>query len=239
MINKPIIGISADYSTKDTYSKYPWYALRENYASSLANLGATPLILPYDLASLNHYESILDGILITGGDFDISPSYYGGTNHPSIKLIENRTSFELELFKTFYNSNKPILGICGGHQLINVALGGSLIQDIPDQYPNALNHSQIEPPHTTSHTVDILEGSLLYNICQSKQIKVNSRHHQAVLSTGEGVTISGYASDEIIESIEDQKHHFCLGIQWHPEFICTEHDRKILTSFIHSCQKKN
>lgn len=238
MTKKPIIGITADYSTKDHYSKYPWYALRENYAGCLTDLGAIPLILPHDLNAIPVYEALIDGLVITGGDFDIDPRYYGEDINPEVtNIIEGRTSFEMAIFKQFYASGKPIFGICGGQQLINVALGGSLVQHIPDITNNVIPHSQPNPRHQTSHTVNIEPTSKLHTICQQSKIEVNSSHHQAVARLGKNLIASGIAPDGVIEAIEDATHPFCMGMQWHPEFFCTEHDRAIIQSFVTACKK--
>lgn len=237
MISKPIIGITPDYSTKQEYSKYPWYALRENYSSCLTQLGAVALILPYDMDAISNYCDLIDGLVITGGDFDIDPRCYGESATSTVgNIIENRTNFELQIFKQMYGLGKPILGICGGHQLINVALGGDLIQHIPDIIESDINHSQPNPRHETSHTVHVSPGSMLYKICQQSSIKVNSSHHQAVKNPGASLAISGTAPDGVIEAIEDRTHPFCLGLQWHPEFFCTEHDEAILRNFIAACK---
>jgi len=238
MSRKPVIGITADYSTKEHYSKYPWYALRANYADCLIKLGAVALVLPHDMEAINTYELMLDGLVITGGDFDIDPRYYNEDATSNMgNVIESRTSFEMAIFKQFYNANKPIFGICGGQQLINVTLGGSLIQHIPDVTDNSIAHSQPNPRHQTSHSVKIAEGSKLYNICGKKTIEVNSSHHQSVALLGKNLIASGVAPDGIIEAIEAINHPFCIGLQWHPEFFCTSDDQLIIQNFIDSCKK--
>lgn len=239
MSEKPIIGVTVDYSTKDTYSKFPWYALRENYSSSLVSFGADVIILPCELSSIHRYAGLVDGLLISGGDFDIDPKYYNEPIHNEVKnVVDLRTSFELSMFEICYKLNKPILGICGGEQLINVALGGSLIQHIPDVVGDSIIHTKTDAGYRPSHTVKLEHGSKIHKICGAEEIHVNSSHHQAVGSLGEGLVVSGMAPDGIIEVIEDISHSFCIGVQWHPEFLLTEYDKKIIKSFVEACKKK-
>jgi putative glutamine amidotransferase len=236
-MKRPIIGITADSSLEPTYSKYPWYALRENYVSSLTDMGAIGLILPHQIDAAEDYLTILDGLLITGGDFDINPSLYGQKAGEHVgNIIEGRTNFEWKIFDLFFKANKPILGICGGQQLINVALEGSLIQHLE---PGDINHQQMKlqiPPHQTSHSINIIPNSKIYSIFNALEIHVNSSHHQAVDQVGKGLIISAKAPDGVIEVIEHEQHPFCIGVQWHPEYLCTGHDKMLFKSFIDACR---
>ena len=130
IMKKPLIGITLDNETKKTYSKFPWYALRANYVSSIINLNAIPIPLSHNKKLINSFGELLDGLIITGGDFDIDPQIYNTKRKGSQNIKRTRTNFELGIYKTFFELGKPILGICGGAQLINVAAGGTLIQDL-------------------------------------------------------------------------------------------------------------
>ena len=130
--------------------------------------------------------------------------------------------------------NIPILGICGGEQLINVVLGGTLIQDIKSLKLETLEHEQSNIRNQTSHKVYIEPKTLLHKIVGEETIDVNSAHHQAIDKLGDGLKISSKAQDGIIESIESLNHKWCLGIQWHPEFLITKADKLIFTDFIHN-----
>lgn len=237
MKKRPIIGVTTDYSTKESYSKFPWYALRENYVSFLTNLGAQVIILPCDIDAVSTYCNITDGLVITGGDFDIDPAYYNESVRGEIRdIIDFRTSFELALFNEYYKLEKPILGICGGEQLINIALGGTLIQHIPDEIANHMIHNAPDAGYRTSHPVNISKDSRLYELCGTDEILVNSSHHQSIKKLGSGLRSAATAPDGVIEAIEDPSHLFCLGVQWHPEFLLTDHDKKITKSFIEACK---
>ncbi len=232
---KPIIGISIDTGTKKTYSKFPWYAIRINYINSVINSYGLPLMLPSKPELADYYFDLIDGILITGGDFDIDPKIYGEKKDKSIVRIDKaRTNFEIKMARLALKKNKPILGICGGQQLLNVALNGSLIQHIDK---TNIKHEQSQPRNKFSHKVQISLKSKLYKIVKKKEFRVNSAQHQAIKKIGKNLNINAIAEDGIIEGIELDNHKFFLGIQWHPEFFISNYDKKIFKAFIKACQK--
>jgi len=235
MPKKPIIGITLDAEEIGGYSKwYPWYALRANYVEAVVKAGGVPILLPHETPLADAYINQIAGFIITGGDFDIDPAIYGAKEkHPKTQTKPKRTDFEAEMTRLALAENKPILGICGGMQLINVILGGTLIQHVPDVTGNSL-HEQKDDRKNPAHTVKITPGSLLYKITAKDSIKVNSTHHQAVEKPGKGVKVTAEAPDGIIEAIEYPAHPFCLGVQWHPEFHADPEgkDAKIFAAFV-------
>ncbi len=231
--NKPTIGITMDYEENKTYSKFPWYALRQNYCSAISKMNAIPIPLPHENTLIPDMLSLIDGLVISGGAFDIDPSYFSETTkYKNIVTKKKRTDFELDVTLQALQLNIPILGICGGEQLLNVIYGGSLFQDIAKDLPKSLNHEQTNPRDQTSHEVTIVPNTLLENIVKKRKINVNSAHHQSVNRLGNGLKVCAMANDGIIEGIEDNEKHFCLGIQWHPEFLITSSDKNILKRFI-------
>jgi len=234
---QPLIGFSLDYETVQTYSKLPWYALRENYCAAIVAQGGVPVCLPHEPALAEQYLDVIDGLVITGGAFDIPPSMYGDTSqHETVVLKEKRTQFEFAITRGAVARNIPILGICGGEQLLNVVLGGTLIQHIPDSIVDALAHEQPNPRHEVGHSVRIAQGTLLQRIVQREEIQVNSAHHQAVRAVGDGVVVNAVAPDGVIEGIEYPAHPFCVGVQWHPEYHVTTADTHIFEAFLsHAC----
>lgn len=235
MTQPPIIGFTLDHETKDTYSKLPWYAIRQNYLQSASDAGATPVALGHDVRDVDAYLNLIDGLVIIGGDFDIDPALYGGgPRHKTVTLKQSRTAFEWAITKGALARNMPILGICGGQQLLNVVLGGTLIQHIPDVMDSEIAHEQPNPRNEVGHSVTILRHSLLYEIVGEQTIGVNSAHHQAAAEVAPECIISAKAPDGIIEAIElpTDQHPFCLGVQWHPEYHVTEADTKIWQAFI-------
>ena len=232
-MKKPIIGITLDIEKKKTYSKFPWYALRQNYLSSLTKFNAIPFPLLHEKKYIIDFCHFIDGLIITGGDFDIDPKIYRTNNTKSKNFKKKRTNFEINIFNHFFKFNKPILGICGGAQLINVACGGTLKQDLK-KVP--INHEQINPRNQSSHNVNIIKKTHLHKICGVQKIKVNSAHHQSVKKIGDNLNVSGMASDGVIEAIEHKKHKWCIGLQWHPEFLITKYDSIIIKNFINEAK---
>ena len=233
MSNHPIIGITADYQEKvNCYSKYPWFALRKHYTSCLERLGCMPIILPPS----KNFKNIdfLDGLLISGGDFDIDPSFYDQKIHSNnVKTIPKRTEFEMNLINLFIKRQKPILGICGGSQLINVYFNGTLIQDIETN----IKHEQPNPRNETSHEIILEESSYFKKFNSIDKIYVNSAHHQAVDKLGIDLIVDAKAPDGIIEAFHHISHYYCVGIQWHPEFLITDFDERVIKDFVENVKK--
>ncbi|HEX2582049.1 MAG TPA: gamma-glutamyl-gamma-aminobutyrate hydrolase family protein [Dongiaceae bacterium] len=234
---KPLIGVTLDSEAPGGYSRFPWYALRENYCAAIMEAGGTPIALPHEADLVDDYLNRLDGLLVTGGAFDIDPARFGAASrHASVTIKEKRTAFEWAMVEGALSRDMPVFGICGGQQLLNVVLGGSLIQHIPDEFPNALAHEQPNPRNEPSHTVALAAGSKLRAICGQDRLSVNSAHHQAVKGTAPGIVINAVAGDGIIEGIEDPRRRFCIGVQWHPEFLLSDGDRNLFRSFIVHCR---
>lgn len=232
----PIIGLTLDHEEGGGYSRYPWYALRENYAGCVTAAGGVPVALPHGLESVAPYLDLMDGLIVTGGDFDVDPALFGATEtHAKVSVKAGRTAFELALLRGAMDRDMPVLGICGGMQLLAVALGGTLIQHIPDAHPDALPHEQPNPRHEPGHTVTLDPASKLAGITGPGPFPVNSAHHQAVESMPAAMRITAHAPDGIIEAIEDPAKRFCIGVQWHPEFTISPADAALLKAFVAAC----
>lgn len=237
-MNQPIIGITLDQENKKTYSNFPWYAARKNYAECVTLCSGVPIFLPHVESRIDNYLEIINGLIITGGDFDVDPNLYGEKDiNPNVVLKPDRTNFELKITETAMKKKIPLLGICGGQQLLNVILGGSLFQHIPDEYKTNIAHEQENPRDQASHWVNIIKESKLFSITKKKKIYVNSAHHQSVKTVAKNVVINATAPDGIIEGIEFTELDFCLGVQWHPEFLIDDSDEKIFSSLIESAKK--
>ena len=232
-MKKTVIGVTLDAEQPGGYATYPWYALRANYADAIAGAGGLPLALPHLPALAGDFLDRIDALVITGGAFDVDPALYGDrTRHDTVTLKQARTEAELALLRGALARNLPVLGICGGQQLLAVVLGGSLIQHIPDTVPDALEHEQPNPRHEAGHAVDIIPGTLLHRIVGASEMQVNSSHHQAVRSPGLRAVVNAVAEDGVIEGIEDPGFRYCLGVQWHPEFLIDPGDRRIFDALI-------
>lgn len=238
-MKKPLIGITMDSEdgSPDSYSKFDWYALRENYAGSVRHSGGVPLPLPHEPDLVADYLDLIAGLVITGGAFDVDPSLYGDkTTHETVVTKDKRTAFEQAILRGALERDMPILGICGGQQLLHVAVGGRLIQHIPDSVPNCLAHEQPNPRDEAGHTVAVKAGTLLHKIVGQDTLDVNSAHHQAIADEPVGVVVNATAPDGVLEGLEVSGKTFCLGVQWHPEFHISAGDVKIFDSFIQAAQ---
>ena len=231
----PIIGITLDEENADYYSLYPWYAARKNYAESIDIAGGTAIFLPHNIKKIPNYLDFVNGLVITGGDFDIDPKIYGKEiESENVKTKTDRTNFEFEITKQALKREKPVLGICGGQQLLNVVLGGTLIQHIPDSIDSIINHEQENPRDEPSHIVKITQNTKLHKITKVNEMYVNSAHHQSVDILGKDLIVNSIANDGIIEGIENPNHKFCIGVQWHPEFLIDRKDIEIFKALVES-----
>jgi len=230
---QPVIGLTLDHEPEGGYSKFPWYAIRENYCAAVHRAGGLPILLPHEPELAAAYLDRIDGLVVTGGGFDIDPALFGAdTRHPTVKTKDRRTAFELAATRGALDRGTPVLGICGGQQLLNVVLGGTLIQHIPDEVPDCLPHRQPNPRDEPGHRVRIVAGTLLHRIAGALSLAVNSAHHQAVKEAGPGLVVDAVAEDGVVEGIEDPRRRFCLGLQWHPEFELSDGDRRIFRAFV-------
>ncbi|HET8996247.1 MAG TPA: gamma-glutamyl-gamma-aminobutyrate hydrolase family protein, partial [Acetobacteraceae bacterium] len=221
------------------YSKFPWYALRQNYLDAIDAAGGLPVALPHEPVLAEAFLDRIDALVVTGGAFDVDPALYGvGDRHATVTLKEGRTAAELALTRGALERTLPVLGICGGQQLLAVALGGTLIQHIPDTIPEALEHEQPNPRHEPGHAVAVTRGTLLHRIVGATEMRVNSAHHQAVRDPGPHAVVNAVAPDTVIEGIEDTRYRFCLGVQWHPEFFIDPGDRRIFDALVAACDAR-
>jgi len=206
-VTRPVIGVA-----------WP----REDYLSALERAGA-------DIRQLDPEKDLLpsaiegcDGVLLTGGE-DVDPVEYGERErHPTVELAPARDRYELQLARLAIDRDLPLFAICRGAQVLNVAAGGTLIQDIPSQHPSDIAHSITLPRDKAVHDVEVrpdtcLSAMLAGRLPASGRIAVNSRHHQSVKTPAPGFVVSATAPDGLVEAIEKPGAVFCVGVQWHPE----------------------
>jgi putative glutamine amidotransferase len=191
-----------------------------DYLTSLERAGATPRVLDPAVDRVEDVLNECDGVLLTGGA-DVDPVHYGADDrHPTLKLDTARDAYEIVLAREALARDMPLLAICRGVQLLNVAAGGTLVQDIPTHRPSDIVHGQRLPVTSTPHTIRVQEGSALASLLGPRatpDIAVNSRHHQSVDRVAPGFVVSAVAPDGIVEGIERPGASFCVGVQWHPE----------------------
>ena len=213
---KPLIGITMNLEVQPSRKLN---ILDLDYGRAVLQAGGIPVPLFGIDASIPDIVRRIDGFVFSGGD-DIDPRFYREKPlaHSRITISpDDRTRFEINLFKALMKARKPLLAICGGAQLTNVALGGTLYQDIALQVPEPLRHGPSKSGEKIFHSVDILEGTLLSRILGSSRIRVRSSHHQSVKNPGRGFHLSAVAPDRVIEAMELRTKQFLLAVQWHPE----------------------
>jgi putative glutamine amidotransferase len=215
-VTRPAIGVTIENPRQEPEV----FRLREDYVRSVETAGGLPLVLapgrPEDAAEV---LGRVDALLLTGGA-DLDPKYYG--EKPHLKLgptFEERDAFELALVREALRRDLPLLAICRGHQVLNVAMGGTLVQDIPSQLPGAGAHDPDVERWETCHDVEILPGTRLREILGTERVAVNSFHHQSVKGLGGGLVLSARSPDGVVEGIEVPRgtRRFVVGVQWHPE----------------------
>ena len=210
-MKRPLIGITCSKTSEGKI------AMSQNYLNSVWEAGAVPVFLAYteDEEKLAEYARVFDGFLFGGGD-DMDPKLYGEEKmFDSVEIDADRDAFELALYRHVKPTNKPILGICRGIQLLNVAEGGSLYQHID-------GHRQSEPGTTTQQKTLIYKDSLLYSLIETTELSVNTFHHQNVKALAPTLTADAESEDGYIEAVHMEGHPFYLGVQWHPEIFRTQ-----------------
>jgi len=236
----PLIGITT-YRTRNRYG-YAQVCLNEAYVTSLEGAGALPCLIPLGLtpAALEGLLARLDGVVFSGGG-DIQPQRYASQPHPQVDNIDpERDDLELFLLERLVERAVPFLGICRGMQLINVGLGGSLYEDLPDQRPDSLSHQAPDdcPRDRLIHPVQVEPDSQLYKILGQANLQVNSQHHQGVRRLAASLRPTAFAPDGVLEAVELPSHPFGLGVQWHPEWLKAQPPmQELFRAFVEACRR--
>lgn len=214
-MSMPVIGVTPSRDERGTLS------VGREYLEAVLKAGGLPLIIPYmeNAEAIRQVAGRIDGLLLTGGG-DIDPTWFGEEPIPGLGWIDpERDHLEVVLIRRIMEESKPILAICRGCQILNVAAGGDMFQDLYHQREGLLQHMQKAPRSHLSHSVEVAKNSLLYRIAGNAAMKVNSFHHQAVRKVAPGFVASATAKDGVIEAVESTRHPFVLGVQWHPEHL--------------------
>ena len=236
MDRKPLIAVTPAYDVKEER-----YFLKADYMRMLEGLGAVPMIMPLtaDAGILERFLEICGGLILSGGT-DIDPVYYGSRNDGlSRGILPIRDEMELALCRMAVERDLPVLGICRGHQVLNVALGGTLYQDLKVEMGTEDEHMVMNPVGGVVHAVSLAPGSPLAQIQGTQTMMVNSRHHQAVRDPAPGLEIQAMSPDGVVESVYLPGKRFVWGVQWHPESIwsVSEPNRKIAEAFLRAVKE--
>lgn len=240
---RPVIGITCGLTASaigDSVYTLERNIIARDYAGAIEHAGGTPLLIPHvgDLECIDQYLGVLDGLVLSGGG-DIDPLLFDQEPHRNIGSVDRvRDEMEFQLTQKALNQDLPLLGICRGIQMMNVAAGGTIYQDIAAEMPQpTLCHSQTGAGWYASHTIDILPDTRLLQVFGSPIAHVNSYHHQAVRDVAEGFIVTAKAKDNVIEAIESPAHRFVLGVQCHPELMWEQHPEalSLFTAFLKAC----
>lgn len=235
-MSKPIIGIGSDLHSPPGEREKTFVYL--TYTEALRKAGAIPVVIPPQPENAAAIMDELDGIVLAGGN-DCDPAAYGETPHPTVDdpMDPRRQTNDLSLARAARERGVPTLGICLGMQVINVAAGGTLVQDIASQIGTDIEHAS-EPENRGRHDVIVDQGTKLGQILRERELNVNSSHHQAVGKVGEGLRVTAHAPDGVVEGLEDPKHPFYVGVQWHPEDMTGEDSAtKLFAAFLEAARE--
>lgn len=244
-MGRPVIGITSGTRVEASGNLRDYEELcyvSRDYIRAIEEAGGLPIVIPVyrdrDLSA--RYLRLMDGLLLAGG-VDLSPHFFGEEPHPRLGSIDiERDEVEMELTRLALELDLPILAICRGIQVLNVAAGGTLYQDISQLDRDVLKHRQSAVGWYGSHSIEIVEGTLLHRIVGKRHMRVNSSHHQAVKDPAEGFRISARAPDGVVEAIESQRHRFILGVQFHPEKMWERSPEAaaLFKAFVAACDRK-
>jgi putative glutamine amidotransferase len=222
---RPVVGITAwPVAVAEGFADLPVQAVPDNYLEMLGAAGLAALLIPVSGSTDSAADLVgrVDGLLLTGGG-DVAPEKYAAQRRPETSGIDaRRDAVEIELVRLARRRGLPIMAVCRGIQLLNVALGGTLIQDLPTAGPPRPGHMVRQSWNGAAHRVSVQPGTLLYRVL-GPEVTVNSLHHQAVETVAPGLRVAACAPDGVIEAVEDSGTRFIVGLQWHPEMLGSDH----------------
>lgn len=223
-MKRPVIGITSSQLVETAgHGVFTRHSVTTAYSDAVRVAGGVPIILPFYPEIAMEMFDLVDGLIISGGA-DLDPTRFGEDEvHPeTYDIIPDRDDAEIRLTRLAIEADKPLLGVCRGVQVLNVALGGSLYQDVPSQFSDSIGHRQHArniAADQPGHMVTVAPGSLLERVFGARQLSVNSFHHQAVRDIAPELVATGWSDDGLVEAIERPRSTFALGLQWHPELM--------------------
>jgi putative glutamine amidotransferase len=235
MSKKPVIGVTADIEFRpDARPPRNGYFLDATNFEALRQFGAIGIMLPSEPEAVDDYVQMCDGIIVSGGGFQFPVPELMREDGSEPAEKERRFRFEAALLRRCLDRNRPVLAECGGFQMLNFVTGGQLIPKLSESRDDWSRHRG-ESYVKAVHPVQVQPGTMLARIVGTREFMANSMHHQGVTEVGPGAVVCGVADDGIVEAIEVPGQRFCIGAQWHPEFLLNEPERQLFAAFVAAC----
>lgn len=229
---RPIIGVTLDWDkgceAKGTFSRRPYYALRESYFGIIYKAGGLPLAIPYITEAIDEYLDKISGLLIPGGDFAFKKEWYVNPDEEKPYQPSKRLDFDIAIANRALDRDVPLLGICAGMQVLGCISGAKMTPNVNKHLNTSIDHRNHKPADQVAHDVKVAANSKLYSITGKDIFAVNTAHSEAIVETPENVLVSGVSEDGAIEAIEIKNKEFAIGVQWHPEFFPDNTDPSFL-----------
>jgi putative glutamine amidotransferase len=237
MKTRPVIGVTPDIEFRpDGNPPRDFYFVDARNFDALREVGATAIMLPHESADIDRYLDLVDGLLVTGGgyQFQVPDLFRNDGTEPAEK--ERRMRFEAALMRRAIERDHAVLAVCGGFQLMNLLTGGELVVSLAQARPDWAHHRGASFAQT-EHAVQLVADTRLASITGASTLQVNSRHQQGVVSTGPGAVVSAWSEDGVVEAIEVPGKRFCIGTQWHPEFLLSPPERRLFEAFVQASRR--
>ena len=215
---KPVIGILLDWQESGSFSKRPHYAVRQDYFDAISAVGGLPMGLPYDENQMNDHIAEIDGLLCPGGNYASPPEWYIDGKVTTYDASP-RAEYEVKLIRAVLDAGKPVLGICGGMQVMAAAFGCKMVPDLHEYFDTDIDHKNGTSADGFAYSVDITPETKLAAITGETTMRVNTAHKEAVVECPDHVKVTAVAEDGVIQGIEIPSCYFAVGVQWHPEFF--------------------
>jgi len=234
-MRRPIIGVTPEIEVLEGNPSRPFYLVDARLDATLRECGCASFMLAHDAQAVDAFLDAVDGVLVSGGGYQFTnPERLIGEDEDAPAIKRGRLAFEWALVERAIERDIPVLGICGGFQVMNAVLGGRLVVNLENSNP-ALAHHRTLPYDRMVHDVTVHDGTLLSSLVGTDRFAVNSLHSQGVLEVGERAMVAAISDDGVVEAIEARGRRFCLGVQWHPEFLLTPQERRLFRGFAAAC----
>lgn len=237
-MKRPNIGITLDWEKEGSFSKRPYYALREHYFHAVYQTGGLPVAIPHIKEGIGNYLAGVQGLIVPGGEFAAPKEWYVASAEPFAYQPSPRMAFDRDILAQALAKDLPVLGICAGMQFMGCVQGCKMTRSVHTYMKTTINHWDGKPAEETAHDIHITPGTLLAKAAGAGTFAINSHHQEALVEIAEGVVVNALAPDGVVEGIELPGYRFALGVQWHPEYLVSSIDKAIFRAFVEAAGAK-